>query len=111
MDETATKVIHSLIDQDELTPAENDYLDVISDLVEVYEDATIPMGDGTDGNMLEFLMDIRDINQTQLSHDTSIATSTVSEVLSGKRKLTRKQIEKLSAYFKVSPAVFHTTTT
>ena len=105
--ETATKVIHSLIDQDEMTPAENDYLDVISDLVEVYEDATIPIGDGTDGNMLEFFMDIRDVNQIQLSHDVGIATSTVSEVLSGKRKLTRKQIEKLAAYFKVSPAVFH----
>ena len=105
--ETATKVIHSLIDQDEMTPAENDYLDVISDLVEVYEDATIPMGDSPECNMLEFLIDIRDINQTQLSHDVGIATSTVSEVLSGKRKLTRKQIEKLAAYFKVSPAVFH----
>lgn len=109
--DVATKVIHSLIDidQDKLTPAENDYLDVISDLVEAYEEVTIPMGDGPDCNTLEFLMDIQEIKQAQLSRDTGIATSTISEVLSGKRKLTRKQIEKLSAYFKVSPAVFHTT--
>ena len=105
--DVATRVIHSLIDQDQLSPAEHDYLDVISDLVEEYEDETIPMGKSTDEEMLVFLMDIRSITQAQLAKDVGIATSTVSEVLSGKRKLTRKQIEKLAAYFKVSPAVFH----
>ena len=38
--DVATRVIHSLIDQDQLSPAEHDYLDVISDLVEEYEDET-----------------------------------------------------------------------
>ena len=37
---------------------------------------------------------------------TGIAESTISEVLSGKRKLNRTQIGKLARYFHVSPAVF-----
>jgi transcriptional regulator with XRE-family HTH domain len=37
-----------------------------------------------------------------------IAESTISEVLSGKRRLTRAQLEKLAAYFHVVPAVFMT---
>lgn len=35
-----------------------------------------------------------------------IAESTISEVLSGKRKLNRTQIGKLSRYFHIEPGVF-----
>lgn len=105
----ATHVIHSLIDQDHRSPPEEDYLDVISDLVIAYEDVYWPDELIFAENILQTLLESRDISQAQLAKAVGIATSTVSEVLSGKRKLTRKQIEKLSAYFNVSPAVFHTT--
>jgi HTH-type transcriptional regulator/antitoxin HigA len=35
-----------------------------------------------------------------------IAESTVSEVLSGKRTLNRKQIGKLAKYFRIAPGAF-----
>src|SRR4029077_9477035 len=52
----ATAVMNSLLDRD-LDPAEDDYLDVLSDLVERYEDQhhPIPTDDLTDAEMLEHL--------------------------------------------------------
>lgn len=102
----ATKVIHSLIDQDKLSPAEDEYLDVLSTLVEDYEDEHYPIEDVSDAAMIEYFMDLREVTQTQLAAAVGIATSTISEILNGKRKLTRGQIEKLAAYFRVSPGVF-----
>ena len=102
----ATKVIHSLIDQDKLSPAEDEYLDVLSTLVEEYEDEHYPIEDVSDAAMLAYFLELREVTQTQLAAAVGIATSTISEILSGKRKLTRGQIEKLSAYFHVSPGVF-----
>ena len=105
----ATVVARSLYlkPESKLTSAESDYLDVLDRLIEKYEDETVPIDEGTEADLITFLMESNAITQTQLAKGVGIATSTVSEVLSGKRKLTRKQIEKLAAYFKVSPAVFH----
>jgi HTH-type transcriptional regulator/antitoxin HigA len=36
----------------------------------------------------------------------TVAQSTISEVLAGKRRLNRAQIGKLARYFKVSPSAF-----
>ncbi len=46
------------------------------------------------------------MTQAELARATGIRESRISEVLSGKRKLTRTQISKLAAFFRVSPAVF-----
>lgn len=40
--DAATVVIHSLIDKEVLTPPEDDYLDVLSDLVIAYEEVHYP---------------------------------------------------------------------
>lgn len=105
----ATSVMNSLLDRD-LDPAEDDYLDVLSDLVERYEDKHHPIGDVSEDEMLAFLIEQKGVSQAEAARGAGIAESTISEVLSGKRELTRKQIEKLAAYFHVSPAVFLTET-
>jgi plasmid maintenance system antidote protein VapI len=48
----------------------------------------------------------KDVTQAEVARATGVRESRISEVLSGKRKLTRTQITKLAAYFHVSPAVF-----
>ncbi len=102
----AIAVIDALLDRDRLTTPEEDYLDVLGDLVERYEDKVHPIEDVSDGAMLRFLIDQKDVTQAQVARATGIAESRISEVLSAKRRLTRKQIEKLAAYFHVKPAVF-----
>ncbi len=101
----ATAVMNSLLDRD-LDSAEDDYLDVLSDLIERYEDKHHPIGDVSEDEMLAFLIEQKDVTQVEAARGAGIAESTVSEVLSGKRQLTRGQIEKLASYFHVSPAVF-----
>ena len=102
----AVAVVDGLIDGDDLTNAERDYLDVLSDLVESYEDAAVPMRVVDDAEMLRFLIENRSITQSELARQSRIAESTLSEVQSGKRNLTRTQIGKLARFFQVEPGVF-----
>ncbi len=104
--DAAVAVVDGLIDGDDLTNAERDYLDVLSDLVESYEDAAVPMRVVDDAEMLRFLIENRNITQSELARRTRIAESTLSEVQSGKRTLTRSQIGKLARFFQVEPGVF-----
>ncbi len=104
--DAATEVIHELIDRETRTPAEEDYLDVLSDIVEKYETVHYPMRDVTDGEMLKYLLEVKSVTQVHVAEAAGIAESTISEVLSGKRKLNRAQIGKLARYFNVEPGVF-----
>ncbi len=66
----------------------------------------IATDDLTDAEMLKHLLEAKDVTQVEVARATGIAESRISEVLSGKRRLTRRQIEKLAVYFHVMPAVF-----
>lgn len=102
----AIRVIDGLIDKDELSKAEGDYLDILSDIVHEFEEEHIPMPDVGAIGRLQYLMESNEYTQAQVAKGAGIAVSTVSELLSGKRKMTRGQIEKLAKFFAVSPAVF-----
>ena len=99
--------IHRLLDmgEDNLSPAENLYLDALSDLVEVYEQEHVPIPAVSGVEMLRFLMEQHDLTQTDLAPLFG-SQGIVSEVLNGKRRLALSHIKKLAARFKVSPAVF-----
>lgn len=103
----AIGVIDSLIDKSDRNEGENDYLDVLGDLVKKYESDHYPMTPVTDAEMLHFLMtDAKGITQARLAADTGISESTISEILSGKRGLSRRNIGILARYFHVNPGVF-----
>lgn len=104
--DAAVDVIDSLIDQDELTAPEQDYLDVLGDLVKAYEDETIPIKPAGDADMLRLLIVGRGVTQAEAAKQAGIAESTISEVLAGKRKLNRAQVGKLARYFRVTPGAF-----
>jgi len=102
----AIKVINSLIIRSDLARGEQDYLDVLTDIVEKYETENCPMDTVSDAEMLRHLIDARGITQAKLSADVRIPMSTISEVLHGKKKLTRRHIGILAGYFGVGPDVF-----
>jgi HTH-type transcriptional regulator/antitoxin HigA len=102
----AIAVINALLDRDDLDAGEEDYLDVLGDLVRKYEEEAHPLPPLSDADMLRHLIETRETTQAKVSHATGIAESTVSEILTGKRGLSRKHIEALARHFKVSPAVF-----
>ena len=102
----AIAIIDSLLDRGKSQRAAEDYLDVLGDLVERYETQTKPLEPLPDRAMLRFLIESKDVSQTQVAHETGIANSTISEVLRGKRRLSRAHVERLADYFHVSAAVF-----
>jgi HTH-type transcriptional regulator / antitoxin HigA len=102
----AAKVIDSLIDHPSLSAGERDYLNVLSDLVETYENEHYPMPKVSDARMLRHLMEAQGVSQTALAKATGIVNSTISAVLKGVRQLTREHIGQLADYFHVDPGVF-----
>jgi HTH-type transcriptional regulator/antitoxin HigA len=103
--DAAVAVIDRLLEKGDRSPAEEMYLDALTDLVETYEEAhvAIPARSGVDA--LRFLMEANDLRQVDLVPVLG-RKSLVSEVLSGKRPLALTHIKKLADYFRVSPAVF-----
>jgi HTH-type transcriptional regulator/antitoxin HigA len=102
----ATDMIHALLDRGRLDAGEQDYLDVLSDLVESFEEEHHPIPAPSDAAMLAYLLELKNVRQSELGTKTGIAHSTISEVLAGKRQLTRGHIEKLAAFFDIEPGVF-----
>jgi HTH-type transcriptional regulator/antitoxin HigA len=102
----AIAVIDTLITRDNLDAGEEDYLDVLGDLVHKYEAQHDPIAPVPDADMVRFLLESNAMAQTELAQRSGIAESTISEILAGKRKLSRRHIAALSRVFRVSPAVF-----
>jgi len=104
--DAASGVIDELTDRDDLSPAESDYLDVLGDLVEKYEDEHIKLPQVSDGTMLRSLMDEKGVRQTDVARGTGISKTVLSLVLNGKRDLTREHIGTLAEYFGVNVSSF-----
>jgi HTH-type transcriptional regulator/antitoxin HigA len=102
----AIAMIDSLITRDDLESGEEDYVDVLSDLVHKYEAQHDPIAPVPDGDLVRFLLDSNDMTQTELAQRSEIAESTISEILAGRRKLSRRHIATFAKVFRVSPAVF-----
>jgi HTH-type transcriptional regulator / antitoxin HigA len=102
----AIAVVDSLIDRADLDAGEEDYLDVLSDLIHKYEAERDPVAHVTEADVLRFLLETNEMAQAELARKSGIAESTISEILAGKRKLSRRHISKLSKVFHVSAAVF-----
>jgi HTH-type transcriptional regulator/antitoxin HigA len=102
----AVRMADSLLDRRDLAAEEEDYLEVLGDLIERYEGIAHPMAPVSDAEMLRHLIEARDVSQTEISRATGIADSTISEILKGKRSLSRIHIGKLARYFNVPPNVF-----
>ena len=102
----AITFVDTLIVRGDLDPGEQDYLDVLADIVEKYEDEAHPMPPVSDAEMLRHLIEAQDITQTKLATDLEIADSTISEYLAGKRSPTRKHIGQFCKYFSVESTVF-----
>lgn len=101
----AQKVIDRLLAKGELDDGEDMYLDALSDLVAAYEDVYVAIEPASDADMLGHLLEAKGVTQAQLSRDTLIPKSTISEVLAGKRPFSRQLIRKLANYFGVDVSV------
>ena len=103
----AIAVIDALLSRREpLLPDEDAYLEVLSDIVERYEDEHVHIPDVDAAEILRYLIEVKEVTQQTVAAATGISNSTISALLARKREMTRKHLEKLGAYFCVDPAVF-----
>lgn len=101
----AQRVMDRLLAKAKLDDGEQTYLDALSDLVAVYEDEQHVIEPASDADMLRHLLESKSVTQIQLSQETGIAKSTISEVLAGKRPFSRQVIRKLADYFQMDVSV------
>jgi HTH-type transcriptional regulator/antitoxin HigA len=52
--------------------------------------------------MMRHLLEAKGVKQAQLSLDASLPKSSISEVLAGRKPLSRQMIHKLADYFKIN---------
>jgi HTH-type transcriptional regulator/antitoxin HigA len=101
----AQEVMDQLLARSELDDGQEMYLDALSDLVAAYEDEHHAIGPASDADMLRHLMEAKGVSQAQLSKETTIPKSTISEILAGKKPFSRQIIRKLADYFGVDASV------
>lgn len=101
----AVAMIDSLLDRPELTPDEEDYLDVLGRLVEDYENEHIVFPQIRGVQALQHLMAENNLRQNDLAHLFG-GKSAISEVLNGNRTLSKSQIVRLRDYFGVPADLF-----
>ncbi len=101
----AHRVMDQLLARGELKGGEEMYLDALSDLVAAYEDEHYAIAPASDADMLRHLMDAKGVTQAQLSRDTKVPKSTISEILAGKKHLSRQLIRIFADYFGVDASV------
>lgn len=98
-------VLGRLASKERPSSDEEKYAEVLITLIEAYEEEHHAIPEASAVEVLRALMEANGLRQKDLA--PSLGTeSIVSEILSGKRELNKRQIEKLSKRFHVSPAVF-----
>jgi HTH-type transcriptional regulator/antitoxin HigA len=116
--ETLPEVIHSeqqnamfiamlekLTSVKKVTSAQEKLIELLTVLVEKYESKYYPIPDAGPLDIIRHLMEQHGLRQKDLV-DVFGTESIVSDVLNGKRELSKDHITRLSARFHVSPAVF-----
>ena len=97
--------LEELTSKKSVTRAEEKLIDLLAVLIEDFEAKHFPVPEASPVAIIRHLMEARRLRQKDLV-DVFSSESIASEVLHGKRELTREHIKRLSARFGVSPAVF-----
>jgi HTH-type transcriptional regulator / antitoxin HigA len=100
-----TKALFELTAKSDPRPDEEEAIELLTLLIERYEAQHYPVPDADPIDVLRFLLDQNGLSQRDIAAELG-NESTVSLVLSGKRRLNRDHIARLSQRFHVSPSVF-----
>ncbi|HEV3308734.1 MAG TPA: hypothetical protein VGZ91_19990 [Candidatus Sulfotelmatobacter sp.] len=88
-----------------VTPAEKKLVALLTVLIEEYEAKHDPMPEAEPIAIIRHLMEAHNLRQKDLL-DVFGTESIVSDILRGRRELTKQHIRRLSTRFHVSPSVF-----
>jgi HTH-type transcriptional regulator/antitoxin HigA len=92
--------------EDALSPEEERLLDLLTKLIEDFEDKAYPMGDTSNPQVaLRELMREHELKQTDML-DIFGSQGVVSQVLNGKREISKSQAKRLSVRFRLPVDIF-----
>jgi len=105
--ENATEIVDFLAGHD-LNADQEDYLDLLSDLVEEYEEEQTPFKTARLSGLaaLNYLLKENDLNPTGLSRILGADRTLGGKILRGERSLTVDHMKKLGRRFAVDPGIF-----
>lgn len=98
-------VLAKLAEKSAPSAEEESYAELLMTLIEAYEEEHHAISDVSPLQVLRSLLEANGLRQKDLVSLIG-SESLVSEILRGRRSLTKTHIEKLSKRFRVSPAVF-----
>jgi len=101
----ALESIERLMARVELTSEEVSLLKLLSTLVEIYEDTQVPVEPSCPQDILLHLMEARGLKQADIIGIIG-SKGVVSEIVNGKRSISKAQAKALGEFFHVSPALF-----
>jgi len=100
-----TEALFKLTAKSRPRPEEEEAIGLLTLLIERYEAERYPVPDADPVDVLRSLLQQNGLSQRDIAAELG-SESTVSLVLSGKRRLNREHIARLSQRFHVSPSVF-----
>ena len=86
--------------------AEGELIAVLSTLIESYEVDQFPRRKRSPAETLAHLIDAKQVTKAEVAQATGIPRSTITNVLSGRRQISKDNISRLAQYFCVDPGVF-----
>ena len=97
--------LNKLMDKPHLSPAESKLFDLMVRLVEDFEEQHYHLNASTPHGILRELMEARGVKQRDL-WELFGSKGTASEVVNGKRSISKTHAKALGKYFRVSPELF-----
>ncbi len=85
---------------------EGELIAVLSTLIESYEVELQPRRKPTPAEMLAHLIEAKGVTRAEVARATKIPPSTITNVLSGRRQISKENMTKFATYFRVAPSVF-----
>ncbi len=104
--ERLLKVVEFITFKKNLTSEERKLDKLLVRLIEDYEEENYPMDKSTPHEILQHMMESSGIRQADLVRILGSSSGVISEVVNGKRSISKAQAKALGEYFKVSPSLF-----
>lgn len=98
---TALKQLDGLMKTPHAGKAESEMIELLSTLIEQYEESRYPVPSGDPASTLEHLIESNGLTRAQLARETGIARSVITNILARRRGVSPANAMKLAARFGV----------
>lgn len=100
-------ILEEVVMSKKKTPAHQDTIDLLTLLIEKWDEAHNTFTDADPVELLSYLMKENKVKAVDLAAELDISKSLVSDILHYRRGLSREMIRKLATRFKVSQELFN----